>query len=59
MKNDIKIMIDYYHNQNKGGIHNYTTNNSFVAHTATLSKTFKTLKGSQKFMEKWGYKPIK
>lgn len=32
---------------------------SFIAVTATESKTFRSMKGAEKFMEKNEYKPIK
>lgn len=58
MKKQKRIMIDYRRNENSGGIHNLTDDGYFTAFTEVQSKKFKTLKGAQKFMEKWGYIPI-
>ena len=51
------MMIEYSRGTSKGGIsdNTYAGEKTYIACTATNSKTFKTLKGAEKFMAKNGY----
>jgi len=51
-------IVKYYKNANKAGNEGsiaYIENNRYLAVTKVDSKTYKTLKGAEKFMSKYGY----
>jgi len=54
----MEIIKNYERSGNKGTIAKLNNDNTFTATTATQTKDFKTLKGAEKFMTKYGYKEV-
>jgi hypothetical protein len=51
-------IINYKRGGNTGGIHDDGRNSeTWTACTATISKTFKTRAGAERFMKNYGYEP--
>lgn len=53
------IDITFMRGSNVGGIHNRNSDGTFGAFTATISRSFKTLKGARNFLESRGYCEVK
>ena len=51
-------IIDYRRGENKGGIL-VNGKDQYIAVTEATSKKFKSLRGAQKFLESYGYRPVK
>lgn len=51
----MKAIIDYHRGEDKGAIL-INGERSFIAVTIATSKTFKSLKGAEKYMSKYDYK---
>lgn len=51
-------IIDYRRGETEGGIL-VNGEKSYIAVTASTSKKFKSLRGAQKFLESYGYRPVK
>lgn len=48
-------MIEYNRNSSRGNINNLTSDGSWIAVTIATSKSFKTRRGAERYMERMGY----